>query len=153
MGEIHRLTLSPFLVFYYQGGRIVSCWNFLYTFARPLGLLSVPSLSEMCKALQLVQKGPGEEGNQDEQKDAERRLDELCVALVRSVAPDLEVVVGLRGTSQSENWDGLFSTKSGLFLPLNILTWKEIARQCILMQIYAYLGFSGKPLRPHTHKT
>lgn len=124
-----------------QGSRLINSWNFLYTFARPLGLVTVPSLPELVKALRVLEL---ETGDEDEKYEAERLWQEVCVTLVRAVAPEVETLVGLRGSSNTANIQDLFSRKTGLLLPFNCLTWPEIARLCLLVSIYRELNFTGE---------
>ena len=126
-----------------QVGRIVSSWNFLHTFARPLGLQWIPTLPELCDAVRAMQNDPEESAGR---AMAKQLWEELCMTLVRAITPDLEAVLGLRGTAASPTIENLFSKTTGVFLPLNTLTWREIARQGLLMQIYAAFSFSGERL-------
>jgi hypothetical protein len=92
-----------------------------------------------------------ETGDEDEKYEAERLWQEVCVTLVRAVAPEVETLVGLRGSSNTANIQDLFSRKTGLLLPFNCLTWPEIARLCLLVSIYRELNFTGEYGTPGLH--
>lgn len=150
-----------------QRSRLVACCNFLYTFARPLGLLYVPSLEKLAEALRTLDEpsgagsaastGGGDEGSEGEENEAraeaERLLEDLCLALVRAMAPDLEKTLGLhtggnesalehvsigRGASGTKGGAG-----SGLVLPLNKLTWREVARLSLTTFVLDNVGLDG----------
>ncbi|EKU20026.1 bromodomain containing protein, partial [Nannochloropsis gaditana CCMP526] len=133
-----------------QRAKLISCSNFIYTFARPLGLLAVPTLPELAQAL-LALDQPEEAGcplaeAEGRKKEAARLIEDLCIALVRAVTPDVEYVLGLKSGHTGDLMEEVCSSKSGLIMPLNKLTWKEIARLSLVMFIYSYLGFSDKDI-------
>lgn len=122
-----------------QGSRLVNSWSFLNAFARPLGLIHVPTLPDLTKALRTLDAT--EEGEAREK--AEELWQEVCSTLVRAVAPEVEAVMGLRGTNQSQTFQDLFAKRTGLMLPFNCLTWPELARLCLLVTIFKELSFTG----------
>ncbi|GAB5035476.1 bromodomain containing protein [Nannochloropsis oceanica] len=132
-----------------QRAKLISCCNFIYTFARPLGLLAVPTLPELAEALCVLAKpAPGGALGTAEEPRAEalRLLEDLCVALVRAVTPDVEYVLGLKTGSTGEMMEEVCSDKSGLVLPLNKLTWKEVARLSLVMFVYSHVGLTDKDI-------
>lgn len=145
-----------------QRSRLIACCNFLYAFARPLGLLYVPSLQQLVDALRALDaptaaskaEEDGEEWSQGGEKraEAEQLLEDLCLALVRAMAPDVEDTLGMhaggneaalqgvsigRGAAGSKGGAG-----SGLVLPLNKLTWKEVARLSLATFVFESVGIT-----------
>jgi hypothetical protein len=171
-----------------QLNRLVSVWNFLKTFGRPLELFEVPSLSEFCGFLSTLTGAPsaataseaaakGAEGagpsapirdssimtEQEEEwvppgeappnpedtrrEEAQRRWDEMCIALVRAALHDLEVVMNLHGGNAEKYQDLFLRGGSRCHLPLNTMTWPELARLTLIMSIYLECGFQGRTRR------
>lgn len=146
-----------------QRSRLIACCNFLYAFARPLGLLYVPSLQQLVDALRALDaptaaskagEEDGEEWSEGDEKraEAEQLLEDLCLALVRAMAPDVEDTLGMhaggneaalqgvsigRGAAGSKGGAG-----SGLVLPLNKLTWKEVARLSLATFVFESVGIT-----------
>ncbi len=141
-----------------QRSRLIACSNFLYTFARPLGLLYVPSLQQLVEALRVLDAAPAGaapgEGEWDEQDEAhaeaEQLLEDLCLALVRAVAPDLEDTLGLHTGGNADALEDVSIGRSasgarggagsGLVLPLNKMTWKEVARLSLATFVLESVG-------------
>lgn len=114
-------------------GGVLQIWDFLYTFAPKLGLSEVPSLSVLLRALDLVDAGAHRPLSAKERQRVDL-LGDVALKLVGALLPDL--VRTLTGPTHEVQADKV---------PLNRLTWPDLARSHFLVAGFRMLEVIGDP--------